>query len=32
MHEEPLHLIPAEFRPALLEQLNLSSNGGSGVR
>ncbi|AGA28873.1 PrkA family serine protein kinase [Singulisphaera acidiphila] len=27
MHEEPLHLIPAEFRPALLEQLNAGTNG-----
>jgi len=26
MHEEPLHLIPAEFRPALLEQLNAGSH------
>ena len=26
MHEEPLHLIPAEFRLALLEQLNAGTN------
>ena len=27
MHEEPLHLIPAEFRPAVLESLNAAPEG-----
>ena len=27
MHEEPLHLIPAEFRPAVLETLNTAPEG-----
>ncbi|RMG98848.1 MAG: serine protein kinase [Chloroflexi bacterium] len=27
MHEEPLHLIPEEFRPAVLEELNHGRNG-----
>src|SRR5437868_8089629 len=28
MHEEPLHLVPAEFRPAVLEALNTGAPGG----
>ncbi len=31
MHEEPLHLIPIEFRPAVLEELNKSRDGLSRV-
>src|SRR4051794_8928054 len=30
MHEEPLHLIPTEFRPAVLETLNRDVDGKAG--
>lgn len=31
MHEEPLHLIPIELRPAILSELNSSRDGKDGV-
>lgn len=31
MHEEPLHLVPYELRPTLLERLNASIEGGHEV-